>query len=922
MADIGASAHPAVAAMKTHYTPERGYGTPTEMAEAAGAAGYQAAGICDRGTLAGVLEFNEACVGAGVRCVVGAELPAGFSSGRERDLVWYAVTQQGWKNLLRVAAAPPVSRLSVAAENFEGNAVFVPALPGGWGRTRDRSVSLHMFAASMIDDALVEDIEEAAVSLGRSRAALYVPMRGSESVVESRAEDAASRAGCDLAVLDVGAECPSEEHAEGHKDKLAISEKRRRSPEADDTDPAHVMAVLEADALLSSEAMRRAASNTVRMLHANGERLDLVGNAEGTLYPGNADWVPKEGFAEHVEESARAVWGDTLTEAQQSRLTEEIGTIREMGYEEYFVLMSQICAEARRRGIAVGPGRGSAVGSATAYVLGITDMDPLEHKLSFARFLNEARGDPPDIDIDIDSRRRDELVGWLVGVYGRDRVSVPATWNRFRARNSVQDIARIRGLSQQEGTDLSSSLRASGKTLTLKEMLAGRPPPGEDAARQWRKHREVRESEGDDREIFTAAANLDGRIRNRSRHPSAVMISPSEMPVPVVASPGNGNESVLMCDWESGECERAGMAKLDLLSSKMLAVIDMAVEWSGIAGLSDIPAEDEKAMDFLRRGDTTGVFQMESKTCREMCRTVKPDTFEDIVAILAMDRPGALARQTHEKYARAKTGGTEHLKDLPHKDLQHLLSDTYGLLIYQEQIMEMASHFAGFSPQQADLLRAATSKKKLAEMERTGSEFRAGCEANGFSRSESAALWDWVVPFSSYGFNRSHAAAYAVLSWRSVWLSAHFPAEFFAASAAVAEDKDKEISFLQAASDRGVKLLEPSAASFSALHAPEDSTAIRFGVARIRGMSEAAVSRIAPAGEDLVSAARSVRNAGLTDAQIGALCSAGFFCVFRRFRFAGMADSERSVRVQPCGGNTRSCVVPARHAFGSKRTTP
>ncbi|CAB3393959.1 DNA polymerase III (alpha subunit), DnaE3 [Kyrpidia spormannii] len=531
------------------------------------------------------------------------------------------------------------------------------------------------------------------------------------------------------------------------------------------------------------------------------------------------------------QEGLRQRVGDPIPTSYRDRLEHELSVIARMGFASYFLIVWDFIRYSRERGIATGPGRGSAAGSLVAYALGITGVDPVRHHLLFERFLNPERVSMPDIDIDFEDERRFEVIDYVAQKYGQDRVAQIITFGTMAARAAIRDAGRVTGLPPAL-VDRVAKLVPASLGITLDQALVEEP-----------RLRALKDENEQVRTLLTVAKGLEGLPRHTSTHAAGVVIAPSALTdiVPVQRTPEGG----LITQYDMASLEAVGLLKMDFLGLRTLSIIEhtreLAGERLGHAVEIDEEYTDPKTYELLGRGDTDGCFQLESSGVKHVLRDLQPNCFEDIVAVISLYRPGPM--ENISRYIDAKHGRVP--VHYPHPDLEPILRDTYGIVVYQEQIMQIASRMAGFTLGQADVLRRAVGKKKREVLEQQRAAFVAGCLRQGHPRDLAEELYDLIVRFADYGFNRSHAVAYAVLSWRTAYLKAHYPAEFFASllSAAMAS-ADKVAQYVEEAFQRGIEVLPPSVQTSGAGFTVTEDGKIRFALGAIKHVGQAAVQAV------------------------------------------------------------------------------
>ncbi|MGV3564277.1 MAG: DNA polymerase III subunit alpha, partial [Nocardioides sp.] len=463
----------------------------------------------------------------------------------------------------------------------------------------------------------------------------------------------------------------------------------------------------------------------------------------------------------------------------------ELGVITQMGFPGYFLVVADFIGWAKDHGIRVGPGRGSGAGSMVAYALRITDLDPLEHGLIFERFLNPDRVSMPDFDIDFDERRRGEVIRYVTEKYGDDRVSYIVTYGTIKAKQAVKDSSRILGYPFAMGDRITKAMPAAvmGKDVPLQDIF----DPQHKRFGEGGEFRQLYEADNDVKRVVDTAIGIEGLKRQWGVHAAGVIMSSEPLVdvIPLLKRPADG---AMITQFDYPTCEALGLIKMDFLGLRNLTVMDDAVKnikanRGEDVVLEDLPLTDPATYALLQRGDTLGVFQLDGGPMRALLRSMRPDCFEDISAVGALYRPGPMGADSHNKYARRKTGRepVEPIHPELAEPLEDVLGETYGLIVYQEQVMAIAQKLAGYSLGQADILRRAMGKKKKAELDKQFEGFSGGMKERGYSDAAIKTLWDILLPFSDYAFNKAHSAAYGLVSYWTAYLKANYPAEYMAA---------------------------------------------------------------------------------------------------------------------------------------------
>jgi DNA polymerase-3 subunit alpha len=787
--------------------------------------GQPAVALLDRNGLFAAMEFAEAAIAAGVQPVVGALLAVGGH--------WLALLvqdAQGWTNLSRLVSsawlngeghiAPQVGMDELAAH--ADGLIALTAGPEGAvarlladGRDAEAAAQLDALAAIFPGRLYVELSRQgdAIMTTAEARLVALADARGLPLVATNPAHFADPSAhGAHDALLCI---------AEGAY--VETAQRRRSNPHAW-LKPTPAMVDLFADL---PDALANTLVVAQRCAFAPPRRDPILPQLEGDL-----------GAAARAGLEARlAALGEAMAaprEAYLDRLAQEVAVIERMGFAGYFLIVADFIQWAKRQGIPVGPGRGSGAGSVVAWALTITDLDPLRHGLLFERFLNPERVSMPDFDIDFCETRRDEVIRYVRDRYGADRVAQIITFGTFKARAAVKDVGRVLQMSYGQVDRLSKLIPNNpADPWTLKRALGGVP---ELAAERDRDASVAR--------LFDIALQIEGLPRHASTHAAGVVIAdrPLMELAPLYRDP-RGDLPATQFDMKW--VEKAGLVKFDFLGLKTLSVLerirtllagrDVVVDWAAL------PLDDRQVYTLMAQGRTVGVFQLESDGMRRTLAQVKPDRFEDIVALVSLYRPGPM--DNIPSFAARKHG--REAVSLPHPALEAVLGETYGLIVYQEQVMQAAQILAGYSLGEADLLRRAMGKKKKEEMDAQRARFVAGCVERGTEAPQAEAIFELIAKFAGYGFNKSHAAAYALLAYHTAWAKTHHPVEFYAASMDFDRDStDKLALFVEDARRERVRVLPPcinaSQPGFSV-----EAGAVRYGLAALKCVGERAMASVA-----------------------------------------------------------------------------
>ncbi|QZY27945.1 DNA polymerase III subunit alpha [Nocardioides coralli] len=560
-------------------------------------------------------------------------------------------------------------------------------------------------------------------------------------------------------------------------------------------------------------------------------------------------WLVKE-----VDRGLLARYPGGVPDVVRRQADYEIGVITQMGFPGYFLVVADFINWAKDNGIRVGPGRGSGAGSMVAYALRITELDPLEHGLIFERFLNPDRVSMPDFDIDFDERRRGEVIKYVTEKYGDDRVSYIVTYGTIKAKQAVKDSSRILGYPFAMGDRITKAMPPAvmGKDVPLKGLF----DPAHGRFGEGGEFRALYDSDGDVKTVVDTAIGLEGLKRQWGVHAAGIIMSSEPLldVIPLMKRPADG---AIITQFDYPTCESLGLIKMDFLGLRNLTVLDDAVKnveanRGEVLVLEDLPLDDQPSYQLLGTGNTLGVFQLDGGPMRGLLRLMRPDNFEDISAVLALYRPGPMGVDSHTNYALRKNGKQEITPIHPELEepLEEILGTTYGLIVYQEQVQKVAQKVAGYSLGQADLLRRAMGKKKKEVLDAEYVPFSEGMRANGYSDRAIKALWDVLVPFSDYAFNKAHTAAYGLISYWTAYLKAHYPAEYMAALlTSVKDDKDKMAIYLNECRRMKIKVLPPDVNESQATFTPVGDD-IRFGLTAIRNVGSNVVAAIVEAREE------------------------------------------------------------------------
>ncbi len=598
-----------------------------------------------------------------------------------------------------------------------------------------------------------------------------------------------------------------------------------------------------------------------------------------------------------VDEGARERYG-TVTPEIRARIDQELDIITQMGFAGYFLIVWDLIRFARESGIRVGPGRGSAAGSVVSYSLRITDLDPLRYGLIFERFLNPGRKQLPDIDMDFDERRRDEVIRYVAQKYGSDHVAQIITFQTIKGKQGIRDAARVLGFPASVGDRLCKMYPPA---------VLGREHPIDIALELAPELREAYDKEPEAKEIVDTAKALEGLRREDSVHAAGVVIGDAPLVnyLPLKLSKDSRDDSRrIVTQFDMHGVEKLGLLKMDFLGLRTLSVIEDTLSLLRRTGIEldidHVPLEDQAAYAMLTRGDTTGVFQLESPGMRSLIKSLAPDRFEDLMALVALYRPGPLNAGMHVEYAERKHGRKPVA--YAHPDLEGILGKTYGIMVYQEQVMEIAVHMAGYSMGEADTLRKAIGKKIRAQLVPHRDRFVHGCAEHGYTERLARELFDLIEPFADYGFPAAHACAYGYIAYQTAYLKAHHPVEYMSAVlTSVKDDKDRKPFYLNACRLMGLEVLPPDVneSELDFAPAPGAEARIRYGLSAVRNVGAGAVGQVLDARRakgDFASFAdfcRKVDPSVLTKKVLESLILAGAFDSLRYSRKALLEGHDK-----------------------------
>ncbi|HXX91982.1 MAG TPA: DNA polymerase III subunit alpha, partial [Acidimicrobiales bacterium] len=870
----------------TEYSMLDGAARLTELVDAAAADGQPALAITDHGNMYGVLDFFALCRAKGINPIIGTEAYMAGESRHERPVrrgkvddtggdveggqkLYYHLTllaesTEGYRNLMRLSSdaylqgyyMKPRVDWEMLEQNHTGliattgclGGVVLQALLAGdderayklAGRLQDIFGPEHLFV-ELQDHGLVEQrrTNPGLVSIARR---LNAPLVATNDSHYTHRQDAVAHDA--LLCVQTGARLsdPNRFKFDGEEHYLKSADEMRtvfaELPEACD------------NTLLVAERAHVEIEFGVNAL----PEFPVPGEFVGVSYEQRAD-----AYLRHLAlEGARGRYGAPLPGTVQARLDYELGVISNMGFSAYFLVVWDLIRHARTTGIRVGPGRGSAAGCCVAYCLEIVDLDPIRYDLLFERFLNPGRKQMPDIDMDFDERYRGEMIRYAAERYGDDRVAQIVTFSTIKARAAVRDAARVLGHDYGVGDRIAKAMPPliMGRDTPLAACL-DKVEGHEDGYVAAQSLREMYDTDDVARQVIDVAKGLEGLRRQDGIHAAAVVITkdPLTTYLPIQRKPESGTDPALapiVTQYEMHGVEELGLLKMDFLGLRNLSVIERALDLierttGERPDIDAIPLDDEPTFAMLRKGDSIGVFQLEGGPMRSLMRSLAPTSFDDVAALVALYRPGPMAANMHKDYADRKNG--RQAVTYLHPDLEPILADTYGLMIYQESVMRVAQRFAGYTLEESDNLRKAAGKKIRSVMQAEREKFVAGCVAQGYGDTLGTKLFDIIEPFADYAFNKSHSYGYGLVAYQTAWLKAHCPVEYLAALlTSVKDDKDRTAVYLGECRAQGIEVLVPdvnrSAAEFTPLVGEDGRRRIVFGLAAVRNVGESLVERI------------------------------------------------------------------------------
>lgn len=838
--------------LHTSYSLLDGAIRPAELMQHVRSLGMDAVAMTDHGNMFGAIEFYKEAVKADVKPIIGLEFYVSPGSRKETKeleklpdgnnyhLVVLAKNQAGYKNLIRLASRSytegfyrkPRIDYELLAEHSEGLIVSSACIAGEIQR---KLINGKMDEAMRVAGQLQE-------IMGPDHFYLEIQKHGipEEEMAAKGLFEISKKTGIPL-VLTNDSHYLRMEDQEAQDILLRINQKKSiEDPlQFGFNDQFYVKSPEEMFSLFPEHP--EAFYNTQKI----SEMIQLDFTFGNPLLP-RFDVPPGETLDSHMRkltmEGLEKRYGGRIPEEVQKRFDFEYKVITGMDFPGYFLIVQDFINWAKSRGVPVGPGRGSAAGSIVAYGLGITDIDPLKYDLLFERFLNPDRKEMPDIDVDFCTERREEVINYVRDKYGEDRVGQIITYGTMAAKAGLKDVARVLNIPFDEANRISKMFPDTLGTSI------------EEALRESKDLREYSQSGETQKRLFSVARKLEGNTRHTGVHAAGVVIAPEPLeqlvPMATVASKGadKSNSRVLVCQYDMNALTDVGLVKMDFLGLRNLTIIDHAVrEIEKRTGkkidFDTLDMNDEKAYALLQRGDVAGVFQLESSGMREFVLRTKPSRFEDIIALIALYRPGPLDSGMSESFIQRKNG--KEKVTYPHPDLEPVLNDTYGVIVYQEQVMLISRIIGGFSPGESDALRKAMGKKKQEIVEKMKVQFIEGATEKGYNSTWAERLYDQMAEFAKYGFNKSHSAAYAMIVYRTAYLKANYPTEYMTAVLdSEIEKTDRLVFYINACRDMGIQILGPDINESNLKFKATGEKSIRFGLNAVKNVGTGAVHSI------------------------------------------------------------------------------
>ncbi len=833
--------------VRSEYSMVDGLANMADLAGGAASLGMWAVGLTDQCNLFGLIKFHNACLKQKIKPLLGADLLHHVEGAEAKlRLTVLVCSLAGYRNLLRLVSSAYTGtehRAAVTTETIMQYSEGLIVLAGA----RDTEIGQALLRGDL--QAAEQAVKRLATSFpGRLYLEVQRTGRADEETCLRAAVELAPR--LDLALVATNdVRFLKAEDYETHETRVCINDGRvvhdSRRPRHYSAEqylkPAEAMIELFADLPEAVANASEIAKRCTVELDLGRSRLPDYPVPQGETLVGFLERRAGDGLNARIEAIKRNGAYAIDEQAYQDRLAYELGVISETAFPGYFLIVMEFVAWAKERGIPVGPGRGSGSGSLVAYALGITDLDPVHYNLLFERFLNPERISMPDFDVDFCVEGRDQVIQHVSELYGVEAVSQIATFGSMAAKAVVRDVTRAQGKPYALGDKLSKLIpNRLGVTLATAIAESG----------ELKSFVETDEEAG---EVMDMARKLEGVIRNVGRHAGGVVIAPSKLTdfTPLYVDERSGS---LISQYDKDDVERAGLVKFDFLGLTTLTIIAWAVEAANgsirvrgggpdeLIDIGRLPLDDQETYDLLNRIETVGVFQLESVGMKGLIERLKPDSIDDIIALVALFRPGPLQNGADKDYIERKYGRAK--TSYPHTDLEPVLKSTFGVVIYQEQVMQIAQVLAGFSLGQADILRKAMGKKDADEMAKMRGQFLEGAAAHDVDAKLASNLFDQMASFAGYAFNKAHAATYALIAYQTAWLKTHHPAEFMAATLSADMDNiDKVVTLIDEVRRMKLRLVPPNVnrSEFRFLGAGDE---VVYGLGAVRGVGRAPVESI------------------------------------------------------------------------------
>lgn len=871
--------------------------------------GMAAVALTDYCNLFAAVKHYSAAVESGIKPIIGCDIPWYDEENPEitYSMVLLCKNQIGYKNLTCL----------VSKAYQEGQHLGKPLVKRAW--IEEYAQGLIALSSGMAGD-IGQALQNEEYALARTRAQAWQKIFPQHFYLEIQRVGKPGEAAYNKQIITLAQEVQipivatndvrfiDKEDFEAHEARVCIHEGLTLA------DPRRTNQYTRQQYLRSAEEMTElfadlpsAIQNTVEIAKRCTVKLDLGHNylpnfpiPQGSTVEEYLSLISKQGLDERLEHLFKGKSADELASARpeyEQRLQVELEVINNMGFAGYFLIVADFIHWSKNNGVPVGPGRGSGAGSLVAYALKITDLDPLEYELLFERFLNPERVSMPDFDIDFCMEGRDRVIDYVAEKYGRQAVSQIITFGTMAAKAVVRDVGRVFGLPYSF-VDKLAKLIPFELGITLTKALEQE----QELRRRYQEEEEVKE-------LIDLALKLEGITRNAGKHAGGVVIAPSKL-TDFTAIYCEQDSTQIVSQFDKDDVEAAGLVKFDFLGLRTLTIIDWALaivnkqraqDGMEPIDISHIPTDDEPTFALLKTCKTTAVFQLESRGMKELINRLQPDCFEEIIALVALFRPGPLQSGMVDDFIDRKHGRA--VVEYPHPDLEPILKPTYGVILYQEQVMQIAQVLAKYTLGAADLLRRAMGKKKPEEMAKQRTIFSEGAKARGVDEKVATHIFDLMEKFAGYGFNKSHSAAYALVAYQTAWLKAHYPAAFMAAVLSSDMDNtDKVVTFIDECAHMKLKVLPPCVnSSYYAFTVSDDATIV-YGLGAIKGVGESAIDVIIQERQengpfaDLFGFCKRLDLRKVNRRVIEALIKAGAFDVWQIERAVLQANLEHALK--------------------------